>query len=70
MKSPELRLEQAPAPILGQYPAPYVPVQTTNGNGLDVSNIVSQIIPIFVIAMLFGIMTPMIKGFGGAQEAF
>lgn len=39
----------------------------TTGQQVDVTGIVNQIIPILVIAMLFGIMTPMIKEFGGAR---
>ena len=42
---------QAPAPVATQSPAPYAPSAVTSQQ-LDITNVVTQIMPIFILGML------------------
>ena len=64
-ESPVLQVEQAPAPGLMQYPAPYATVAAAQETGaVDLNSIINMVMPIMMLAMLFGMLTPMIKDFG------
>ena len=42
----------------GQYPAPYSPVQTTDGLG----GMLDTILPLIILMMVMGMMMPMMRG--------
>lgn len=56
---------QQGSPILpGQYPAPYSPVQTTNGIG----GMLETIMPLIILMMMLGMMMPIMKGAMGQSD--
>ena len=46
----------------GQYPAPYSPVQASEGGMSDMLN---AIMPLIILMMMMGMMMPMMKGMTG-----
>lgn len=57
---------QAPSPRVSQYPAPYSPVQAGVAQ-TGITEMLNAIMPIIMIVLLMGMLTPMLKGLGGAK---
>jgi len=55
---PQVGAQQGSPVFPGQYPAPYSPVQTTNGVG----GMLESIMPLIILMMMMGMMMPMMRG--------
>ena len=53
---------QLQAPLVPmQQPAPYTPATVTAAQTLDVTSLINSILPLFMLMMVFGMLTPMMK---------
>ncbi len=59
---PTAVVAQVQSPVVPyQAPAPYAPVQAAQTTGLDITGLINSILPIFMLMMVFGMLTPMMK---------
>jgi len=62
--------QQTQAPVVPfQAPSPYTPATVTAAQSLDVTSLINSILPIFMLMMVFGMLTPMMKQMSGSVRA-